>query len=366
MKKKPILIFCIVFNLLFINNLFSNATIFLQTDEVIFEEGSYNEVLKKAKDENKIVMIDFFTDWCKWCVELDKKVYTNPEVAEFANKNQINWKIDAEKGEGTELAKKYDISGYPTILFVNPDGAEIDRIIGYLPADEFLKEMKIINAGTFSFISIKKGLEVYPDNVELNYKMAEKLINRGNLEGVQVYLEKVLQLDPENNKGYTDDAALQIAYIDGSPDKIILFLQQYSQTDRLKEAYIILADSYVKKNNDIDKALEQYDILFQKFGKSNESINSSYVSLILSYAYGETKKKNITDNERKKAIKLCTDAQELSKGSVNEASIFYYISELYYQMKDYNNAKNNIEKALELRDTKAYKEQQEKIDKALR
>ncbi|MBK6878588.1 MAG: DUF255 domain-containing protein [Ignavibacteria bacterium] len=81
--------------------------------DVEFANGSFSEILEKAKLENKIIMIDFVTDWCKWCVETDRKVYTNAEVYEFANSNQINWKIDAEKGEGPDLAKRYGVKGFP-------------------------------------------------------------------------------------------------------------------------------------------------------------------------------------------------------------------------------------------------------------
>jgi len=43
-----------------------------------------------------------------------------------------------KKVEGPDLVKQYKIPGYPTLIFVNADGNEIDRIIGYRPVDEFL------------------------------------------------------------------------------------------------------------------------------------------------------------------------------------------------------------------------------------
>src|SRR4030095_6453817 len=100
---KKIIIFALVFA--------ANFT-FSQID---FKKGTVAEVLAMAKAENKLVMVDVMTDWCKWCIELDNKVYAKPEVYEFANANQINYKIDAEKGEGVEFAKKYKIEGYPSV-----------------------------------------------------------------------------------------------------------------------------------------------------------------------------------------------------------------------------------------------------------
>ena len=43
--------------------------------QIDFQKGTVAEVLAKAKAENKIVMVDVMTDWCKWCIELDNKVY---------------------------------------------------------------------------------------------------------------------------------------------------------------------------------------------------------------------------------------------------------------------------------------------------
>ncbi len=74
--------------------------------QIKFEKGSLADVLSKAKSENKVLMVDVLTEWCKWCVELDNKVYANPQIYEFANANQVNYKIDAEKGEGVDFTRK--------------------------------------------------------------------------------------------------------------------------------------------------------------------------------------------------------------------------------------------------------------------
>ena len=62
-------------------------------------------------------------------------------VISFALNNLVSFKIDAEKDYGVELVKKYNVSAYPTIIFLDDKGGEIDRIVGYLPPDKFLKEL---------------------------------------------------------------------------------------------------------------------------------------------------------------------------------------------------------------------------------
>lgn len=79
--------------------------------QVQFQKGSLSEMFKLAKEQNKILMVDVLTDWCKWCIELDNKVYSRKDIGDYANANQVNYKIDAEKGEGMNLQRNIKSRG---------------------------------------------------------------------------------------------------------------------------------------------------------------------------------------------------------------------------------------------------------------
>src|SRR3972149_4785135 len=87
-----------------------------QNRSIKFENGTFAEIKAKAKKENKIIFIDCYTSWCGPCKQMDKEVFTNDSVVDFYNKNFTNGKRDMEKGEGIELAKKYEINAYPTFI----------------------------------------------------------------------------------------------------------------------------------------------------------------------------------------------------------------------------------------------------------
>jgi len=95
-----------------------------------FEHLSFEEVKAIAKRENKIIFIDAFTTWCGPCKQMDKQVFTDPIVAKFFNDRFINAKFDMEKGEGLELASKYEVRAYPTFLFLAADGELVHRGVG--------------------------------------------------------------------------------------------------------------------------------------------------------------------------------------------------------------------------------------------
>lgn len=95
----------------------------------------------KAKAEKKMVMMDFTgSDWCGWCIKLDKEVFSTPEFAEYAKKNLVLVEVDfprkkkqsaEQKKANAELQKKYKIQGYPTIIVLNGEGKQIGEL-GYM------------------------------------------------------------------------------------------------------------------------------------------------------------------------------------------------------------------------------------------
>lgn len=108
-----------------------------------FSHGSWKEIQELAKKENKAIFIDVYTSWCGPCKKMAAEVFPQKQVGTTFNANFINYKIDAEKGEGIELSNKYNAKAFPTYLFITPEGELIYRTTGYMPAENFLKEAGI-------------------------------------------------------------------------------------------------------------------------------------------------------------------------------------------------------------------------------
>lgn len=104
-----------------------------------FETGTWAEILAKAKQQNKYVFVDAFTTWCGPCKWMEKNVFPTAEAGAHFNKNFVNAKMDMEKGEGIELAKKYGIQVYPTYLFVDGNGELIHRFVGSMQTSMFIE-----------------------------------------------------------------------------------------------------------------------------------------------------------------------------------------------------------------------------------
>lgn len=84
-------------------------------------------LLQQAKDEGKLVFVDIYTTWCLPCKLMDEDVFSNKDIGKFMNDNFINMKIDAEKGNGSNIAAIYETQVFPTLLFLNPNGEVLVR-----------------------------------------------------------------------------------------------------------------------------------------------------------------------------------------------------------------------------------------------
>ena len=115
---------------------------------VSFSEGRpFAEALRRARAEKKPLMVDAYAVWCGPCKQLDRMTFADAAVGAWAKKNVIAVKVDAEKGEGRRLSQRYGVRAFPTILFLDPSGNELDRISGVFGPEAFTKAADAILAG---------------------------------------------------------------------------------------------------------------------------------------------------------------------------------------------------------------------------
>jgi len=104
-----------------------------------FEHGTWKEVLAKAQQNNKPIFVDVFTTWCGPCKMMDRDIFPLESVGKIYNAGFVCYHLDAEKGEGIEVAKKYEVRAYPTYLFIKADGTLFFRSLGSMEAKAFLE-----------------------------------------------------------------------------------------------------------------------------------------------------------------------------------------------------------------------------------
>ncbi len=146
-----------------------------------FSALSFDAAREKAAAENKIVFIDFYTTWCGPCKELDATTWQDAAVVALLSEKAISLKIDAEKER--DLARRYKVSAYPTLLLLKSDGTEIDRLVGYRDAVKFTGEFNAGLAGKSALQRARDAVTNAPnehDRVQARYRLGDELARSGH------------------------------------------------------------------------------------------------------------------------------------------------------------------------------------------
>lgn len=93
-------------------------------------EYSFGQILQMAQKEDKLIFVDFWASWCGPCKQMEREVFSNPEVADRFNSSFINYKVDVDRSPGKEMRQQYRIYSLPTTVFFKPDGELIIRLEG--------------------------------------------------------------------------------------------------------------------------------------------------------------------------------------------------------------------------------------------
>ena len=184
-----------------------------------FRELTFQQACDAAKAENKLVFIDFKTVWCGPCKAMARDVFPTTSVGNFMNERFVSIMVDAEKGEGKDMAKTYKVTAYPTFVIVNPDKKEVARTVGMKDAGAFVAELERIldpdatpeklkaryESGERSADLIKKYAAVLKDEASNDRRNYQKRIDEVS-QMVQEYyagLTDAQKLNPENMFVYT-------------------------------------------------------------------------------------------------------------------------------------------------------------------
>lgn len=279
-----------------------------------FAEGSWANILSEAKKQNKLIFIDIYTTWCGPCKIMSAKVFTDPTVGEKFNESFINYKIDAEKGEGIELAKNYAITAYPTYLFVNGNGELVYRALGAMPAEKFIAEAdKALATGKSykSSIELEKDFKEGRRDADFLYEyMKRQSLNGGeNATLLDEYLkviptsqyktEKVLALIAEN-----------IGTIDSKAFVILRdALDRYLNMTTSQQKYVLNGISKAKRNT-FKKAVDSRD----------KAMLESLIDAVRATSYSEAGFEAEEKQFRLEYAKITRDADNFKKIAIKEAA----------------------------------------------
>lgn len=274
MTKKNTIVLLVVFGVLFSS--FS---------EKINWSKDIDSALKAAEKNDTFIMIDVYTDWCSWCTTLDEETYSDKKVIELS-KQFVNLKLNPERSESERVfAEGFNVTGYPTILFIDKNRQLVGRIGGFLPAKEFYDKMEAV-------LGAKKLDGLYEAYKKGDINSALQIVDiLSKLERTNEAIPLLLELDKQKKLPAKDILVyynqIGLYYLEsGESDKAFGYFQsnldtfsldddnlQYviaiyytaylmGQKGEVKEAKKIL--NFYIKNNQIEKRLRNYLVELKK------------------------------------------------------------------------------------------------------
>jgi thiol-disulfide isomerase/thioredoxin len=155
-----------------------------------------------AKQAQLPLLVDLYAEWCGWCKVMEAKVFSTPEFGRLAA-DYVLLRVDVEDGgEGEALAARYDSSSLPTLLVLEPSGAQVGEIRGYKPVADLVAEAKRVHEIYAKVLASYDKLLASDDAAALRAAAGDFYRRRDGARAA-VLFERLIAVEPSHG----DDAA---------------------------------------------------------------------------------------------------------------------------------------------------------------
>ena len=134
----------------------------------------YNEGLKQASKNDKMIFVDVYTNWCGFCKKMDRETFSDKMIMNYLDEHFVLVKLNAESKEklvlpegslsGRQIARSFGVRGYPTFVFLNSNGEKLYSRSGYAPPNGFIYLLRYVAEGHYE----SKSLREYITEVSAN------------------------------------------------------------------------------------------------------------------------------------------------------------------------------------------------------
>ncbi|MCE9584787.1 MAG: DUF255 domain-containing protein [Planctomycetes bacterium] len=245
-------------------------------------ENDYDKALAKAKESGKLVHVHWGADWCGWCHKLEDETLSADAVREFMNSTFVNLKIDKDKYG--QLAEKFHVGGIPDTQFLTAEGRVVKRIVGYLPAEDFLAAVKTVPESWKKIQDLEASVAKDDKDGASRLELAKLLGDAGDAEAAAKQLHLVIEIDKDNAKGLAVEAWWLLGDAQLSSDEPdiaiakealgkVVALDPKNEKGRVDNAAVKLAEILLESNpKDAKAALEKVVADYPKSDGAGEAM----------------------------------------------------------------------------------------------
>jgi thiol-disulfide isomerase/thioredoxin len=247
----------------------------LQAEGIEFFEGDFEEAFAMANTSGKLVFVDAYAQWCGPCKRMAATTFKDSKVGEFFNETFINMKIDMEKGQGLRFRKKYPVSAYPTLMFINGEGEIVHKATGGKDVDGIIQLAKLAMRKDDRSDSFAKKYEAGDRDYDLvlNYITALNKVGKPSLKISNEYLRSNPDITEEQKAAFLFEAAT-----DADSRLFDQMLGYKSKLEKIKGKEIVIAQIEKACCKTVEKAVEyeNEDLLKRAKEKMKKNAKSAY------------------------------------------------------------------------------------------
>ena len=168
-------------------------------------ETNLDKGLAAARTSGKVLLVFFSSKTIPPCSAMKNEVLSVPKLRSAIAKMVEMVEIDVD--DQPEIAGKYKVNAMPAFVILTPDGKEIDRFDGFLPAGAFYKTLQSACDPKQSIAELTRRINENENDMEARWLLAKKYARDKNREELDTMLLEMRGLDPKNEKGYLDRVA---------------------------------------------------------------------------------------------------------------------------------------------------------------
>jgi thioredoxin-related protein len=369
---------------------FLSTALFIFVANMVFSQGidfvshdtKWADILAKAKTENKVIFMDAYTTWCGPCKKMAADVFPQKEVGDYFNKQFVNVKMDMEKGEGIDLAKKYKIRAYPTYLFIDGNGELVHKSMGMMPAPDFINVGQSAADPNKQFFTLKKKFDkgergsafvknlldaaLKSDESEVASEVMNTFMDTqkdlGTKENMDLIINSAHKIESKAykyivnnkaafNKNYQKELVEYRIYFEPSNviiknftdsesnldvEKAKTYLSQHVSKEQAEQMVILATIQLAQMKQDLPTMIKNFEVYLDKY----PSLNGMFLNNAAWTFYEQVDEKARLE----KAIRW-----SLASLQSNDCYMFNdTAAALYFKLKDKNKAKEYAEKAIKI------------------
>lgn len=303
-----------------------------------FFHGTWEEALELSKKESKPIFVDAYAKWCGPCKRMAATTFKDKSVGDFFNENFINVKMDCEESEGIAFRRKYPVSAYPTLYFIDENGEVIHSAVGGKDVNGIMKLAEFALSNVDYSREYATEYENGNREPELIYNYV-KALNRSNKSSLRVsneYLRSQEDLTTPFNLRFILEAAVE------ADSRIFSLLIQYQKEIAELEGYQVVKDRIEQAcANTAQKAIEyeSTDLLEEAIAKMKEN----YSEKAAAFEADAKRKYYLAAKDAKAYLDACDDCAKLA-GNENADDLADLAEEMMNSFSDNSKCSKLAEK----------------------